>query len=512
MTVPARMAADRRPAHARVDAVVAGVDDHLRAQRIGRRAHEAAAVVLAVHRLDGEVVAEAAGVGQRAALAAALCRAHTAHSTAGGGVPVVRVSGAVGITLVGECEQLQTVIVVEVPVQLGAPEPVARLAGRPRGATGVGVARAVVPLLEHGEQEQLVLHDRSGSPDVGLAEGAPVLAGAVIDRHRIAVRIGVVEQVIIGRRAPGFRLEGHFDTALELVAARARHRIDHATGTATEFHRVTAGLDLEFLEERERRSGEALATVEVGDVQAIDEYRVLGHRRAAEGNAAEAGVAADHARCEQGDRAEILRHRQAGQFLTVDGGGRLRRTHVHAVDHARTHHLHGVEVHHAAVAAQVDGGGAAQRDVDGHGFAHILAVALDLQLVVTHRQLAQAVAAVAAHRHRARRARGGVGDHDLVARARTAGDSTGRALRHRQGRHRRQAGAQRHAQCRLLQNLAFHPRSLLLKMVLNRVVVVLRSAAPVPGQHGPFELVIPLVEVEVPAPPLHFTALQVDRL
>ena len=103
-----------------------------------------------------------------------------------------------------------------------------------------------------------------------------------------------------------------FGAELEFVGARAGHRIDHAAGGAAELDRIAAGLDLEFLVESERHRGEAVAVVEVGDVEAIDVDGVLGHGRAAEGDAAEA-VALDQAGRQQRDRRDVTLHRQALQ-------------------------------------------------------------------------------------------------------------------------------------------------------------------------------------------------------
>ena len=246
---------------------------------------------------------------------------------------------------------------------------------------------------------------------------------------------------------------------MELIAARPGHRVDHATGAAAELDRVAAGLDLELVEEREWRSGETLPPIEVGDVEAIDEHRVLGHRRAAEGDAAEAGVAADHARRQQRHRSQALVHRHPRQFFAVDVGGRLGGEDIHAIDDAVSHNLDRVEVGHAAFGTQVDGGGAAQRHIDRRSVTDRLPVAEQLQAVVTDRQLGQAIGAIAAGRHRARGTGGHVGHGDLVTRACPPRHRAGGTLRHRhRHRHRAKARAQRHVQRRFPQGPGVHPR------------------------------------------------------
>src|SRR5690606_11216032 len=259
----------------------------------------------------------------------------------------------------------------------------------PAAARGVGEAGVRLALLVHGEHEQAVAHDRARRPDVGLGEAAAVVAGAHVD-----AAVGV--EVVVAAALPGRGLEGQLDAALELVATRAGHGVDDAAGAAPELDRIAAGLDLELAEERERRGREAVAAVEVGDVQAVDEDRVLGDRGAAEGDAAEGGVALDHARGQLGHRAQALLHRQAGDLIAGDVGGGLGGAHVHAVHDAVADDGHGAEVGDAALRAQVDVGGAAQAHADAHRRAHRLAAAHHLQVVVTHLQLAEAVAAVGA--------------------------------------------------------------------------------------------------------------------
>uniref|UniRef100_A0A914YIC1 Uncharacterized protein n=1 Tax=Panagrolaimus superbus TaxID=310955 RepID=A0A914YIC1_9BILA len=92
------------------------------------------------------------------------------------------------------------------------------------------------------------------------------------------MRGAIAVEMIAATGAPRTGLGGDFNAAFELVAARTGHCIDHATGGAAELDRVATGLDLEFLEEGERRGAEATTGIHVGDIQAVDEDRVLGHR------------------------------------------------------------------------------------------------------------------------------------------------------------------------------------------------------------------------------------------
>ncbi len=61
------------------------------------------------------------------------------------------------------------------------------------------------------------------------------------------MRGAVAVEMIAATGAPRTGLGGDFNTALEFVAARTGHRIDHATGGAAELDRVATGLDLELL-------------------------------------------------------------------------------------------------------------------------------------------------------------------------------------------------------------------------------------------------------------------------
>src|SRR3546814_12410689 len=83
---------------------------------------------------------------------------------------------------------------------------------------------------------------------------------------------------------------------MEFVAARARHGVDDTTGAAAELRRIAAGLDLELFVERERNRRIPLATVGVGDVQAVDVDLVLGTGRTTEREAAEGGARTPHPR------------------------------------------------------------------------------------------------------------------------------------------------------------------------------------------------------------------------
>src|SRR3546814_12308425 len=93
---------------------------------------------------------------------------------------------------------------------------------------------------------------------------------------------------------------------MELVAARARHGVDDTTGAAAELRRIAAGLDLELFVERERHRRIPLATVGVGDVQAVDVDPVLGHGRTTERESADGGARSHPARPQPRTRPQAL--------------------------------------------------------------------------------------------------------------------------------------------------------------------------------------------------------------
>src|SRR5690606_34227155 len=405
---------------------------------VPRAAAGGAALVDAVHRLGDEVLGQVAGVGQRPVVAARAGEALAGRLAARGAVPVVGVVDGGRIGLVGERQQLDQVVVVDLPVELAAPEVVVAV-GVP-GLAGVDVARIAVALLVHREEEQAVLQDRARRPHVGLVERGVVAAAAVA-----LVDGAVLVELVLPGRGPGIRLDGELGAGVELVAARAGHGVDHAAGAAAELGRVAAGLDLELLVERERHRRVALATVRVGDVEAVDVDHVLGHRGTAEAEAAEGGARVDDARRQQRNRAQALVHGQARQLLAGDVGGGLGRVHVHAVDYARADHLHGGQVD-GALRVEVDLGGAAQRDGDRDRRARPGG-----QGVLARRQLADAVVAVLVDRHRARHAGRGAGDRDLGAGFGLARHGTGDALRHHRHGQGREAHAHRHAEYGLAQ-------------------------------------------------------------
>src|SRR5690606_37941775 len=106
---------------------------------VPRAAGQCTALVHAVHGLGHEVLGEVAGVGQRPVVAARAGGGLTGFRAELRRIPVVVVGGGDRIGLVGERQQLDQVVVVELPVELGAPEVVVA-AGLP-GLDGVDVLR-----------------------------------------------------------------------------------------------------------------------------------------------------------------------------------------------------------------------------------------------------------------------------------------------------------------------------------------------------------------------------------
>ena len=449
----AGVATQRRPAQSGVGRVVGGgVEGHPIAQSVRRRAGPRNSAVEAIHCLDHEVLGKEAGVGDRAVLAAALGEIVALAPPNNRVGEVVTVGIAAGVTLVREGQQFHQVVVTQAPVQLGTPEAVARFGLCPGTADAIGEARFAVPEFVHGEQEQAVLDDRPRRPSIQLGKALHVAA-----RARINVapdRVGI--EVVLCLCTEGSRFERELESGLEFVAPGSGYGIDHAAGAAAELDRITAGLDLEFLEERERRGGKTLAAIEVGDVQPVDEDRVFRNGGTAERDAAEGRIAADHARREKCDAAQRLRHRQATDFLAGNVGGGFSGAHVDPVYHPRAEHLHRIQVGEAAIIPQIDGGRATQRHADGDRLSNGLLAASDLQGVIPGRQLPEAIHPVRAHGYAAAQPGGAVGDGDLVAGTGSARHCAGGALGQDRCSQRREAQAHGDAEDGLAQAAVAH--------------------------------------------------------
>ena len=162
-----------------------------------------------------------------------------------GRIEIIVVDAADIAVGVGEGSEFEQVLVIDVPVELAAPEAITRLVVGISRAIVVGVARGVVATFVHEEEKQLVLHERAGCKQVELGQRVLVLA-----RCDVAVAVGVV--VVLGGGLQGGRFSRQLGAVMEFIGARAGHGIDHATGAATEFDGITASLDLKLLVERER--------------------------------------------------------------------------------------------------------------------------------------------------------------------------------------------------------------------------------------------------------------------
>src|SRR5690606_21865425 len=162
--------------------IVAAVTPHDAAAGVPWTAGGGAAFVDAIHRLRDEGVGKMAGVGDRPVVAAGTGMAFAGLRAQSRGVPAIFVGTGGGIGLVREGEQLQQMIVVDLPIQLRAPEVVAAV-GVP-GLHRIDVARIAFLLFVHREEEQPVADDGAGRPYVGLVEGRAVAAPAVafVDR------------------------------------------------------------------------------------------------------------------------------------------------------------------------------------------------------------------------------------------------------------------------------------------------------------------------------------------
>ncbi|MNV01655.1 hypothetical protein D3C71_918630 [compost metagenome] len=441
--------------HAFLFAIYLGVAGRHRddaAVAIRRAVAHCTTLVDAIHRLGDEVVGQMAGVRQRPVVTAGRSAALAAGVTERIAVPVVIVvTAGHRIRLVGEREQLQQVVVVDAPVELGAPEIVVAL-GLPRFGV-IDVLRLAVAVLVHREEEQLVLHDRAGGPHIGLGQRGAIATGAIA-----LVNGAIAVEMILPIRRPCRRLHGDLHAALELIAARTGDGIDDATGAAAELGRVATGLDLELFIEIEGNLGETLATVRIGDVQAVDVGHVLGHGRTTEAQATKARTGIDHARRQQRDGGHALINRHAREFFALDVERGFGRVDIDAVDDLGTDHLHRIQGDGATVtAAEVYRGGAAQRHVHRQRLLVGLSITLHLQAVIAHRQLTQTVRTVGANGDAAGQARRLVDDGDLVTGAGAACDGTARALRHDARRHDAQTGTQCDGQCRPFQHFRVHP-------------------------------------------------------
>jgi hypothetical protein len=359
---------------------------------------------------------------------------------AGGAVEGVVVGGQ--LVLVGEGEQLDQVRVVELPVQLGAPEAGARAAVEEARAAVVGEAGVVAAGFVHAEEEQMVLHQRARRVQVEAAAVEFVVARDAVD---VVALFGL----------EGVGLPHQFGAVLEVVAARLGHRIDHAAGGTAEFDRVTAGLDLEFLEERERHRRETDAVVEVGDVEAVDVDRVFRDGRAAEGHAVE--LTAHHARCQHRHAERVARDRQAFDFGGRDVRGRLGGGQV---DDRAALPDHGDRVERrGGRTAQIHRGRVAQADVRRHRRTDRLAVLARLDGVRADGQERETIVAVGVGDHRALEAGLRAADGDRRPRVDVADQ---RAVRVGCVRHRHRGGecdAQCHPQRSPVQHFLLRDRT-----------------------------------------------------
>src|SRR5262249_24012857 len=88
---------------------------------------------------------------------------------------------------------------------------------------------------------------------------------------------------------------------------------------------------------------EAIAVVEIRDVEAVDVERVLGDRRAAEGDAVEIAVALVEARRQEGDGRHVALHGQTDQVFPGDVRRGLDRAHIYAAHDAGAYTLDGLQ-------------------------------------------------------------------------------------------------------------------------------------------------------------------------
>ena len=351
----------------------------------------------------GAVVAVAgvrSGTVERAAVRCAQCR----H---GVGIDV-----GLLLDLVGERGQFQRVAVVDVPVHLQQP---GRRALRQRGAdvaedVAVGVGTVDPAIAQQGIGEQVILDQGATGPDRGRRHRAGGVL-AVVRNMATPVRIARIVVVNVGVLAVE-RIRRIEDVAarVEIVGTALGHDVDHAAGHATEFGAVTAGLHLLFGDRFEGHLPEVEVAERVGDVEAVDEVAVLGHRAATEGGqVAERRVAAHRARRQQGDVGDVARDRDLGDLLGRQDRGRFDRRNVDGVDGAGADDFDGAQI-----------GRLTDADLDRARFA------AGGDLVVADRQVADAVAAIGVGGDFTAEAGGIVFDDDRCAGRGRAGDVAGR--------------------------------------------------------------------------------------
>ena len=239
---------------------------------------------------------------------------------------------------------------------------------------------------------------------------------------RFAIRVDGVLPEDVRRVFADIWLPHDAATEFPVVAAALGDGVHHTTGGTAELGTVAAGLDLELLVHVEGHVAEAQTGTEVGDVEAVDVVRVLGHRGAAErSQVAEVTVTRGGARGKQRHVGHVARDRQAVDHFLGDDRGRFHRGNVDRVDRTRAHNGDCVEGRGVARGAdEVDVGGGADVDVDGTRGA---AVAADL--VLASRQGRETVGAIGAHRDGARDTRRRIGDGDRIARGSAAVGLTG---------------------------------------------------------------------------------------
>ena len=152
------------------------------AVRIPGAATGGATLIHAIHRLGDEVVREVARVRYSPVVATSAGEALAVLFTPRGAIPVVFIAAGGRVRLVREGQHLQQVVVVDLPIKLGAPEVVVAVAVQGFGC--VDIARIGVALFVHSKEEQPVLHDGTGCPDVGLGERRVVPAPAILLHQR----------------------------------------------------------------------------------------------------------------------------------------------------------------------------------------------------------------------------------------------------------------------------------------------------------------------------------------
>ena len=179
------------------------------------------AAVLAVQRLHREVVGEVAGIGQRPVVTAVLGERRVVQLSPLAPADVEIESIVVSLSSIGERQQFQQVLVGDLPVELGAPEPV------------------VVAVLEVLVPPSLVLWILLSRAWYMPKKNRRSLIGRT---RRIRLRL-VRSYRRTARRCPGclscrphpVRLVHQFGAGVEFVGARLGDRVDHAARGAAEF-------------------------------------------------------------------------------------------------------------------------------------------------------------------------------------------------------------------------------------------------------------------------------------